>query len=205
MTTAQDNPTYWKRCSSCKSEIDFATTYWVCSVSTCTRKRTGMVFCSVGCWEMHRPMMRHRDDYAVETRSPDRAQWLRELAEESAAGSAASASSTTGTTPSTTSGATTGTDVVRRRVVAPASAAAPADDELQLADDDEIERDVLVVTSKLKKYVRARSGMNTSDGVVSILSDHLRAICDQAIRNAARDGRKTVLDRDIPRPPSRSS
>ncbi|MBK9072981.1 MAG: hypothetical protein IPL79_18570 [Myxococcales bacterium] len=60
------------------------------------------------------------------------------------------------------------------------------------------ERDVLIVVSKLKKYVRDRSGMNTSDAVVDKLSDHVRAICDIAIRNAGRDGRKTVLDRDLP-------
>jgi histone H3/H4 len=39
--------------------------------------------------------------------------------------------------------------------------------------------------------------MNTSDGVVEVLSDHLRKLCVEAIRNAARDGRKTVLDRDF--------
>jgi hypothetical protein len=37
--------------------------------------------------------------------------------------------------------------------------------------------------------------MNTSDAVADMLSDHLRAICDAA--TAA--GRKTVLDRDVPR------
>ncbi|MBI5531242.1 MAG: hypothetical protein HY898_00900 [Deltaproteobacteria bacterium] len=58
-------------------------------------------------------------------------------------------------------------------------------------------RDVLVVVSKLKAYVRARSGFNTSDGVTDVLSDHLRDLCKQAIRNAAQDGRKTVLDRDF--------
>jgi hypothetical protein len=39
--------------------------------------------------------------------------------------------------------------------------------------------------------------MNTSDGVVGVMSDHVRRLCDHAIRNAARDGRKTVLDRDF--------
>ena len=75
----------------------------------------------------------------------------------------------------------------RRVVVAPPSAPAPA----------VAEREVLVVVSKLKAYVKARSGMNTSDGVVDVLSDHLRRLCDLAAENAARDGRKTVLDRDF--------
>jgi histone H3/H4 len=60
-----------------------------------------------------------------------------------------------------------------------------------------VRRDVLVVVSKLKDYVRARSGMNTSDGVVEVLSDRLRDLCDRAIERASRDGRKTVLDRDF--------
>jgi hypothetical protein len=55
----------------------------------------------------------------------------------------------------------------------------------------------LVVVSKLKAFVRARSGMNTSDNVVGVLSDHLRELCGEAIRNAARDGRRTVMDRDF--------
>jgi hypothetical protein len=36
-----------------------------------------------------------------------------------------------------------------------------------------------------------------------LLSDHVRAICDEAIRAAARNDRKTVLERDVPRPPRR--
>jgi len=57
--------------------------------------------------------------------------------------------------------------------------------------------------SKLKKYIKDRSGFNTSDQIVDVLSDHVRAICDEAIRAAARDERKTVLERDVPRPPRR--
>jgi histone H3/H4 len=52
----------------------------------------------------------------------------------------------------------------------------------------------------LKKYVKDRSGMNTSDAVADVLGEHVRQICDEAIRAAARDGRKTVLDRDVPHP-----
>ncbi|HTF36288.1 MAG TPA: hypothetical protein VK714_21610 [Myxococcota bacterium] len=55
------------------------------------------------------------------------------------------------------------------------------------------------MASKLKSYVRAASGMNTSDGVLDVLSDSVRALCDEAIRSAQRDGRKTVMDRDFPR------
>jgi len=62
---------------------------------------------------------------------------------------------------------------------------------------EEIPQDVLVVVSKLKAYVKARSGMNTSDGVVDVLSAKLRKLCDAAIEVAHADGRKTVLDRDF--------
>jgi histone H3/H4 len=58
---------------------------------------------------------------------------------------------------------------------------------------------VLIVGSRLKDYVRASAGMNTSDRILEPLSEIVRSVCDEAIRNAARDGRKTVLDRDIPR------
>jgi histone H3/H4 len=57
--------------------------------------------------------------------------------------------------------------------------------------------EVLIVASRLKEYVRARSGYNTSDRVLEPLSEIVRRIADQAIENARRDGRMTVLDRDI--------
>jgi len=60
------------------------------------------------------------------------------------------------------------------------------------------DNEVLVVASKLKKYVKEKAGMNTSGAVMEILSDRVRALCDQAIANAQSDGRKTVKDRDIP-------
>ena len=64
-------------------------------------------------------------------------------------------------------------------------------------EEPESDDDVLVVVSKLKRYIRSRSEMNTSDTVVAPLSNHLRQLCNEAIRNAARDGRKTVFDRDF--------
>ncbi|MBM4335685.1 MAG: hypothetical protein FJ108_07205 [Deltaproteobacteria bacterium] len=58
-------------------------------------------------------------------------------------------------------------------------------------------REVLVVVSKLKAYVRERSGMSTSDAVIELLSDKLRDLCDDAIQSAMRDGRRTVMERDF--------
>ena len=62
----------------------------------------------------------------------------------------------------------------------------------------EIPHDTLIVASKLKLYIRAVSGMNTSDTALNALSDHVRALCDKAIEEARRDERKTVMDRDYP-------
>jgi hypothetical protein len=58
--------------------------------------------------------------------------------------------------------------------------------------------EVLVIASRIKDYVRAKSGYNTSDRVMVPLSRIVRRICDEAIRKAQQGGRLTVLDRDIP-------
>ena len=59
------------------------------------------------------------------------------------------------------------------------------------------EKEVLVVISKVKNYIRAQSQMNTAGSVAEALSDQVRRLCDQAIENARKDGRKTVMDRDL--------
>lgn len=73
---------FWKKCSSCKKPIDFKQLYWVCNVSTCNRKRTGLAFCSVSCWDAHVPMMNHRESWAEERRAPSREEWERILSGE---------------------------------------------------------------------------------------------------------------------------
>jgi hypothetical protein len=78
----------------------------------------------------------------------------------------------------------------QRRIVRPAAAPAPA---LSGADD------VLIIASRLKEYIRVKSGgYHTSDRVLGPLSEIVKRVCDQAIRSAQREGRRTVLDRDIP-------
>ncbi len=57
--------------------------------------------------------------------------------------------------------------------------------------------EVLVVASKVKGYIRERSGMNTSANVLEALSNRIRSLCDTAIENARNDRRKTVKDRDF--------
>ncbi len=166
--------TYWKRCSSCKNEIGFERIYWVCNVSTCNRKRTGLVFCTVSCWDAHLPVMNHRESWAEERRSPSRAAWQREQAAEAE----------------------------RKPRGAAAPAAAAREPQRRIAPvsrprEPEIAREILVVVSKLKAYVHARSGMSTSDAVAERLSEKIRLLCDEAIRRAGQNGRKTLMDRDF--------
>jgi len=59
-------------------------------------------------------------------------------------------------------------------------------------------KEVLVVASKIKTYIKNQGAMKTSASVLEALSDRPRALCDEAIESARSDGRKTILDRDIP-------
>lgn len=169
---------FWRRCSTCKRELGFAAAYWTCSVSTCNRKGSSFVFCSLSCWNSHVPTMRHREAWAEEQRSPSLEAWTSQRA--AAAADAARAAAE----PTPRSAAPRrGTDET-------------PEDDAELAPG-EIPHDVLIVTSKLKKYIKARSGMNTSDGVMDVLSDRVRTLCEDAILRAREDGRKTVMDRDF--------
>ena len=179
--------TFWKRCSTCKRGIGFGAAHWTCSVSTCNRKGNAFVFCSVSCWNAHVPTMRHRESWAEEQRSPTREAWAGERERSSA--SLTGSSSTHEDEPRHAEAARAPTSAASKSDAEPSSSSEP------LARD--FPREVLIVASKLKSYVRARSGMNTSDAVMEALSDRVRALCDDAIRRALDDGRKTVLDRDF--------
>lgn len=150
---------FWRKCSSCKKPIGFKTKYYVCSVSTCNGERTGYVFCSVPCFEVHLPGARHKDAAAIESLSPvngDRAPSRKIIA-------------STSTSTTNFGGGT----------------------------KPQVQREVLIVASRLKDYIAARSEMNTSANVMDVLSDHVRILADRAIDNARSEGRKTVLDRDF--------
>jgi hypothetical protein len=153
----------WRRCSACKEPIELGADHYLCSISTCNRKRTGMVFCSVSCWEVHLPVANHREAWAIDAKAPT----TLEEPDKPAARKREP-----------------------RRRVAPDTAPARA--------TSDAPREILVVASRLKDYVRARSGFNTSERALDPLSEIIRRACDEAIENARRDGRKTVLDRDIP-------
>lgn len=57
---------------------------------------------------------------------------------------------------------------------------------------------VLVVTSKVKKFIKDESGCNTSAETVDILSKAVEQLCKKGVEAAQADGRKTVMARDIP-------
>ena len=57
--------------------------------------------------------------------------------------------------------------------------------------------EVLVVASKMKKYIKDSHGLNTSAAVMPVLSDLIRKMADDAANTAKNDGRKTLLDRDF--------
>jgi histone H3/H4 len=57
--------------------------------------------------------------------------------------------------------------------------------------------EVLVVTSKVKKFIKDKGGFNTSSETVEVLSKAVEALCEKGIESAKADGRKTVMARDI--------
>jgi hypothetical protein len=173
----------WRRCSSCKAPIGFGATHWVCNVTTCNQKRTGLVFCTVSCWDAHLSVVRHRESWALERRAPSELEWRREQA---AAGEPARVLRL----PAPAAPPRAAAPAAPRRIL-------PAGGQPTPPRDAEVPREVLIVASKLKAYVRARSGMNTSDAVLEPLSEAVRRLCDQAIRKAAAAERKTVLARDF--------
>ena len=57
--------------------------------------------------------------------------------------------------------------------------------------------EVLVVASKIKKYIKDKAGMNCSSSVMEALTQLIQEHCDRAIANAESSKRKTVMDRDF--------
>src|SRR5262249_53589798 len=180
----------WLKCSACRSDIAFGSKYFQCSVSTCNRARTRLVFCSVACWDSHVATLRHRDAWAEDKIAPTQLAWEREQASEPRTAPPAppaparivSAAPAVATRPAAAPAAApvaapaAAPGAPARRVVgeAPAPAAMPL--------NDVTDRDILIVVSKLKKYIKDRSGMNCSDAVAEVLSEHVRALCDDSIR-----------------------
>ena len=159
--------TYWRKCSSCKKEIPFGKIYQRCSVSTCNARKTDYVFCSVACWDAHLGVENHRESSADENRAPTQQEFERQVQKEK----------------------TMTTEAPKRIIVRESSHPIPS------ASD--IETDVLVVVSKVKKLIRDASEFNTSQCAVDELTEIVKKECLRAIENAKTAGRKTVMGRDF--------
>jgi hypothetical protein len=173
----------WRKCSVCKKIIALGGRYYVCSVSTCNGLRTGYSFCSMQCFETHLPGARHKNAGAIEKKAPLVAEAPSSEVPVSTAEPKADLAASA-TTP--------------QRVFAKASSTtSPLSSLSSPGGKGALPREVLVIASRLKDYIQARSEFNTSASVMDVLSDQLRVLCDRAIDNARSEGRKTVLDRDF--------
>ena len=164
MNTAE----FWRKCSTCKKSIAFNTNYYECSVSTCTGQRTGYVFCSVPCWEVHLPGAKHRNAGAIEKRSPTQSQYQAQATDTAAAVAAP------------------------KRIMVQTPGMQPTS-----TAKSSMSFEILVVVSKMKQFIKDVSDMNTAEDVNQILSDKVRHECEKAIAQARADGRKTVMARDF--------
>lgn len=169
METSSAEGSHWRKCSACKKPVAFGAPYYVCSVSTCNNPRTGYAFCTVSCFETHLPGARHREAGAIEKRAPMTGAF------DAGPGDSAALASTAGTG--------------QRKLIRPAG--------VQSSASQALPRETLIIASRLKEYIDARAGYNTSGAVVDMLSDYVRILCDRAIDHAREDGRKTVMDRDF--------
>ncbi len=59
------------------------------------------------------------------------------------------------------------------------------------------EKESLVIASKVKNYIKETSELKCSAAVIDVLSDKVRVMCDEAMKNAKADGRKTVQEKDF--------
>ncbi|MDP6979864.1 MAG: hypothetical protein QF570_14855 [Myxococcota bacterium] len=189
MTASDASSDQWRKCSSCKKPIVFGADYYVCNVSTCNRGSKGFVFCTVSCWDAHLGIVRHRESWAEDAQAPTREAHAREQAGKAKPAPASK--------PAASSAKPRGAKREPRRIIRRPAATAESAPHTATADPDDLPKDILVVVSKLKNYVKAKAGINCSDRVAGPISDAIRALCDEAIENALADERKTLLDRDF--------
>jgi histone H3/H4 len=57
--------------------------------------------------------------------------------------------------------------------------------------------DILVIASKIKKYIKDKKGMNTSASVMEKITEIVEEECNKAMERAEKAKRKTVMDRDF--------
>lgn len=240
---------FWRRCSNCKDEIPLGGKYWMCSVTSCSKARAPVQFCSPDCWAVHNEVENHKSAWAVEhlapkTNDPQAATATEPKGEKAEKPRPAAsvkpgvANRSTASSPPTASaaarveggevlivvsrlkefirqksnGMSTSDQVVGplsdrvRKMADGAITSARTNNRKTVLDRDlvraastpELKGEVLIVVSKLKEYIRAQSDLRTSDELPDALSEEIRRVCLFAIENARKDGRKTVMGRDIP-------
>lgn len=147
----------------------FSKPYYLCSVSTCRHPRTGLRFCSVGCWDAHLGYANHRSAHAEDAKAPTAEEYEREenknLKQTTAGKRMEEAAIETEKTSSEPNSAT------------PAEA--------------------LVVVSRVKSYIAKASKLHTSQCCIDALTRAVVTICNEAIAKANAAGRKTVMGRDV--------
>ncbi|HEY4486047.1 MAG TPA: histone-like protein [Nitrospiria bacterium] len=57
--------------------------------------------------------------------------------------------------------------------------------------------DILVVASKVKKFVKEKTGMSVSAEILELISKKVEQLCLDAVEKAKADGRKTIKSRDL--------
>lgn len=60
-----------------------------------------------------------------------------------------------------------------------------------------MEYETLIVTSKVKKYIKETGDLKCSGDVAEVISAKIRTMCADAIAAAKKDRRKTVKGRDF--------
>ncbi len=81
----------------------------------------------------------------------------------------------------------------RRRIVVGKSSSSSGSN----SESSDLPMDTLIVVSKLKAYVKAKSDFNTSGDVADELSKFVRLMVNEAIEEARAEGRKTLMARDF--------
>lgn len=188
----------WKKCSTCKRDIAFKAMHYVCSVSTCNSKRLGLVFCSVGCWDAHLGFARHRDASAVEVCAPN----LEPV--ESAVGGGLRALMQGWEEFAALASAPEGGAPIERKPRMQTETSPMDHDQMEPGSDTGThstgarpETETLVVISKVKKLIKDKGGINTSQCCIDALTTHLVDVVCKGIEHAKADGRKTLMGRDI--------
>ena len=64
------DPRIWVKCSICGKPIFYSTLYYMCSVTSCSKRRLTFRFCLYDCWDAHVADRNHRNAECVEERAP---------------------------------------------------------------------------------------------------------------------------------------